>query len=51
MVRVSSAVQLNSSKYTEFVQILQKDISLRSTGIVKTLCDTYSAIKLELQSK
>ena len=37
VVRVSSAVQLNSSKYTDFVQILQKDISLLSTGIVGTL--------------
>lgn len=53
VVRVSSAVQLNSSKYTdsEFVQILQNDISLLSTGIVRTLHDTYSAIKLELQGK
>ena len=51
VVRVSSAVQLNSSKYTEFVQILQNDISLLSTGIVGTLHDTYSAIKLELQGK
>ena len=49
VVRVSSAVQLNSNKYTEFIQILQKDISLLSTGIVGTLHDTYSAIKLELQ--
>ena len=49
VVRVSSAVQLNSSKYTEFVKILQKDSSLQSTGICKTLYDTYSAIKLELQ--
>ena len=49
VVRVSSAVQLNSSKYTKSVQILKKDISLQSTGILKTLHDTYSAIKLELQ--
>ena len=51
VIRVSSAVQLNSSKYTEFVQILQNDISLLSTGIVGTLYDTYSAIKLELQGR
>jgi hypothetical protein len=49
VVRVSSAVQLNSSKYIEFVQILQTDISLLSTGIIRMLHDTYSAIKLELQ--
>ena len=49
VVRVSDAVQLNSSKYTEFKQILQNDISLRSTGIVETLHGTYSAIKLALR--
>ena len=51
VVSVSSAVQLNSRKYVEFVQILQNDISLLSTGIVKTLHDTYSAIKAELQGE
>jgi hypothetical protein len=47
VARVRGAVQLNSSKYTEFVQILQSDISLLSTGVIDTLHDTYSAIKLE----
>ena len=51
VVSVSSAVQLNSSKYVEFIQILQNDISLLSTGIIKTLHDTYSAIKAELQGE
>lgn len=51
VVIVSDIVQLNSRKYNEFVQILQNDISLLSTGIVQTLHDTYSAIKLELQGE
>ena len=49
VIGVTGTVQLNSRKYVELAQILQNDTSLLSTGIVGTLHDTYSAVKLELQ--
>ena len=51
VIAVTSTVQLNSRKYMKFAEILQNDTSLLSTGIVGTLHDTYSAVKLELQGK
>ena len=50
VISVCSTVQLSSRKYIEFVQILQKDISLLSVGIVEYLHDTYSAIIREVQA-
>ena len=51
VVSVTGAIQLSSRKYIEFVQILQRDFSLLSTGIVNILHNAYSEIKTEFQGK